>query len=95
MATAQAAENYGDECGLTWYLWWGISTSTPNWTHSQNSLAPVEALSLKISSHGTPDFQYGFRSFKSIVDLLTTVSDTIARAFKRPGANWAVALGIF
>ena len=24
MATAQAAENHGDEWGLTCYLWWGI-----------------------------------------------------------------------
>ena len=48
MAAAQAAENHGDEWGLTWYLRWGIYTSIPTWTHSQNSLAAVEALSLKI-----------------------------------------------
>ena len=53
MAAAQAAENHGDEWGLTWYLRWGIYTSIPTWTHSQNSLAAAEALSLKISSHGT------------------------------------------
>ena len=53
MAAAQAAENYGDEWGLTWYLRWEIYTSVPTWTHSQNSLATVETLSLKISSHGT------------------------------------------
>ena len=29
------------------------------------------------------DFQYGFRSFQSTADLLTVVSDTIARAFNR------------
>ena len=26
MVAAQAAENHGDEWGLTWYLWWGIYT---------------------------------------------------------------------
>ena len=36
MAAAQAAENHGDEWGLTWYLWWGIYTSIPFWTHSKN-----------------------------------------------------------
>ena len=51
MTAAQAAENHGDEWGLTWYFLWGIYTSIPTWTHSQNSLAAVEALSLKISSH--------------------------------------------
>ena len=39
--------------GLTWYFLWGIYTSIPTWTHSQNSLAAAEALSLKISSYGT------------------------------------------
>ena len=52
MAAAQAAENYGVEWGLTWYFLWGIYTSIPTWTHSQNSLAAAEAPSLKISSHG-------------------------------------------
>ena len=50
---AEAAENHGDEWGLTWYFLWGIYTSIPTWTHSQNSLAAAEATSLKISSHGT------------------------------------------
>ena len=58
MATAQAAGNNEDEWGLTWYLWWGIYTSIPIRTHSQNSLAAVEALSLKISSHGTLPSDY-------------------------------------
>ena len=53
MAAAQAAENHGDEWGLTWYLQWGIYTSIPTWTHSQISLAATESVSLKISSHGT------------------------------------------
>ena len=53
MVAVQAAENYGNEWGLTWYFLWGIYTSIPTWTHSQNSLAAAEAPSLKISSHGT------------------------------------------
>ena len=40
------------------------------------------------------DFQYGFRSSRSTADLLTVVSDRIARAFKRSGASQAVALDV-
>ena len=40
------------------------------------------------------DFQYGFRSSPSTADLLTVVSDRIARAFNRSGATRAVALDI-
>ena len=40
------------------------------------------------------DFQYGFRSSWSTADLLTVVSDRIARAFNRSGATRAVALDI-
>ena len=40
------------------------------------------------------DFQYAFRSSRSTADLLTGVSDRIARAFKRSGATRAVALDI-
>ena len=40
------------------------------------------------------DFQYGFRSSRSTADLLTVVSDRIARAFNRSGASRAVALDI-
>ena len=40
------------------------------------------------------DFQYGFRSFRSTVDLLTVVSDRIARAFNRSVATRAVARNI-
>ena len=40
------------------------------------------------------DFQYGFRSCPSTADLLTVVSDRIARAFSRSGATRAVALDI-
>ena len=32
------------------------------------------------------DFQYGFRSSQSTADLLTVVSDRIARTFNRSGA---------
>ena len=40
------------------------------------------------------DFQYDFRSSQSTADLLTVVSDKIARAYNRFGAIWAVALDI-
>ena len=40
------------------------------------------------------DFQDGFRSFRSTADLLTVVSDRIARAFNRLGASRVVALDI-
>ena len=40
------------------------------------------------------DFLYGFRSSLSTADLLTSVSDGIARAFNRSGATRAVALDI-
>ena len=40
------------------------------------------------------DFQYGFRSSQSSADLLTVVSDRIARAFNRPVATRAVVLDI-
>ena len=39
-------------------------------------------------------FQSGFRSSPSTADLLTVVSDRIARAFNRCGATGAVALDI-
>ena len=40
------------------------------------------------------DFQYGFRSSRSSADLLTGVSDRIARAFNMSGATRVVALDI-
>ena len=40
------------------------------------------------------DFQYGFRSSRSTANLLTVVSDRIARAFDRSGTTRAVALYI-
>ena len=39
-------------------------------------------------------FQYGFRSSRSIADLLTVASDRIAKAFNRSGAIRAVVLDI-
>ena len=40
------------------------------------------------------DFQYGFRSSQSTANLLTVVSDRIARAFNRSGTTSAVPLDI-
>ena len=40
------------------------------------------------------DFQYGFRSSQSTADLLSVVSDTVARALNKSGATRAVALDI-
>ena len=40
------------------------------------------------------DFQYDFRSCQSTADLLTVVSDIVARAFNRSGATRAVVLDI-
>ena len=42
-----------------------------------------------------PDLHFGFWSFRSTADLLTVVSDRIARAFSRSAANLAVVLAIF
>ena len=52
MAAAHAAENQGNEWGLTWYLQRGIYKSNSAWNHSQNSVPTGEALRLKISSYG-------------------------------------------
>ena len=41
------------------------------------------------------DFQYDFRSSQSTADLLTVVSDRIARPFIRSGATRPVALDVF
>ena len=40
------------------------------------------------------DFQYSFKFSRSTADLLTVVSDRIARAFNRSGATRALALDI-
>ena len=39
-------------------------------------------------------FRYSFRSSRSTADLLTLVSDRIARVFNRPGATRVVACDI-
>ena len=41
------------------------------------------------------DFQYGFRSSQSTVDLLTVVPDGIARAFDSTGVTQTVTLDIY
>ena len=79
-AAAQAAENRRDEWGLTWYLRWGIYTSVPTWTHGQNSLAAEEALSLKISYHGT--------SFIDRLDIQIIMRMVISYAMKRGIPLW-------
>ena len=40
------------------------------------------------------DFQFGFKSSGSTADLLSVVSDRIARAFNRAGPTWAASLDI-
>ena len=66
------------------------------------TLCPVSLLSVVskvfeklVNKYGLfSDFQYGFRSFQSTADLLTVVSDRIARAFNKSRATQAVALDI-
>ena len=41
-----------------------------------------------------PDFQYGFRPSRSTADLLTVVSDRVARGLNKSGATRAMALDI-
>ena len=40
------------------------------------------------------DFQYGYMSSQTMVNLLTVVSDKIARVFNRSKATWAVLIGL-
>ena len=89
MAAAQAAENYGDEWGLTWYLRWRIYTSIPTWTHSQNSLAAAEALSLKISSHGTSQMITKTIPISTrIVISYTMKQDSLFWVYWKVNGNW-------
>ena len=44
-----------------------------------------------LKKYGLFYFQYGFRSARSIADLMTVVSDRIGRPFNRSEANWTVA----
>ena len=65
--------------------------------HFCSTSIPLVLNTLNICIHYTyifSDFQYGFRSSRSTADLLTVVSDRIARAFNRSGATRAVALDI-
>ena len=80
------AENYCPDTLLVFFLWL------------------VKSLNLKLVNNRIvdhlekcglfSDFQYGFRSSRSTADLLTVVSDRIARAFNRSGTTRAVALDI-
>ena len=58
MAAAKAAENHGDEWGLTWFLRQGINISIPTWIRQQNSLVAEEPLSLKIFSLGNLSYDH-------------------------------------
>ena len=49
---------------------------------------------MRLISQFFSDFQYGFRSSGSTEDILTLVSDRIARAFNRSVATPVVAFGI-
>ena len=40
------------------------------------------------------DFQYGFRSARSTADLLTVLTERIARSLNSSGATWAISLDI-
>ena len=39
-----------------------------------------------------PDFQYGYMSSQTMANLLTVVSNKIARVFNRSRATWAVEM---
>ena len=65
MAAAQAAENHGDEWGLTWYLRWRMHSSIPTLTHSQNSLAEAEVLLCNIPQVITKTTPISMRIVKS------------------------------
>ena len=41
------------------------------------------------------DFKYGFRSSRSMVDLLIALSDRIARDYDRPGSTRAATVDIY
>ena len=55
---------------------------------------PVSLLSV-VSKLLFSDFQYDFRSSRSVANLLTVVSDRIARAYNRSGTTWAPTFDIF
>ena len=76
--------------------------STAKNYHPVSLLSVVSEVSEKLKNNRIIDhldkcglfsnFQYGFRSSRSTADLLTVLSDRIARAFNRSGATRAVAL---
>ena len=81
----------------------GESSTTKNY-RPVNLLSVVRKVFEKLVNNRTVDhlekcdlfsnFQYGFRSSRSTADLLTVVSDRIARAFNCSGATRTVALDI-
>ena len=81
----------------------GKSSNTKNY-HPVSLLSVVSKIFEKLVNNRTvdhlekcgllSDFQCGFRSSRSTAELLTVVSDRIARAFNRSGATRAVALNI-
>ena len=80
---------------------WKVSSVVPVFKnigemYTAKNYRPVSFLPVvsKVFEKLFPDFQYDFTSFRSTVDLLTVVSDGIARAFNKSGATRAVALDI-
>ena len=80
---------------------WKVSSVVPVFKnigemYTAKNYRPVSFLPVvsKVFEKLFPDFQYDFTSFRSTVDLLTVVSDGIARAFNKSGATQAVALDI-
>ena len=80
---------------------WKVSSVVPVFKnigemYNAKNYRPVSFLPVvsKVFEKLFPDFQYDFTSFRSTVDLLTVVSDGIAKAFNKSGATRAVALDI-
>ena len=80
---------------------WKVSSVVPVFKnigemYTAKNYRPVSFLPVvsKVFEKLFPDFQYDFTSFRSTVDLLTVVSDGIARAFNKSEATRAVALDI-
>ena len=71
----------------------GKRSAAKNYRHV-SLLSVVSKVFEKLVNNRIVDFQYGFRSSQSTANLLTVVSDRIARAFNRSGATRAVSLDI-
>ena len=84
---AQAAKNHGDEWDLTWYFW-GLCTSIPTWTHSQNAVV-AEAPGLKLSQ-GTY-FELSQRLSQSAWELSKAVRRKQAPPFEFEGKTMETA----